>query len=638
VQVLEDFNATAVAYAQDRLVHELFEAQARRTPDAVAVRTAEASWSYAQLDRVANQWAHCLRDRVKVQPDSRIALIGARSAQMVIGMLAVLKAGGAYVPLDPEQPPERLAFQLRDSGASAVLVEESLASVVSDWMAPDRVLSWEEDIDAWPTYAPDLGALELTSHALAYVMYTSGSTGQPKGVMVEHRNVLRLVVNNHFAPLGPEDCVAHCANPAFDASTWEVWGALLNGASLTVIDQKTLLDPNALEQTLDACKINVLHLTVGLFHQYADLLAHRLGKLRYLLFGGEQSNPEVVAKVFRNSAPQHLIHCYGPTETTTFASTLEVLETHLDGRLPVGRPIANTHIYVLDETGAPAPLEAPGEIYIGGAGVARGYLNQPELTAKRFVRDPFCAEANARMYRTGDLGRWRADGTLEYLGRNDFQVKLRGFRIEPGEIEALLTRCAGVRDAVVVVQGEGAARHLVAYLVSDEAHPTDIDAMRANLRRQLPEYMIPSSYVLLHSLPLTPNGKLDRKALPAPESEQVSIRRYQRPESEVEQGLAALWALLLDVERIGRYDHFFDLGGNSLLTLRAIPPIREQFGVAVTVADLFKFPLLADLAEHILALQMSMLAGDEFEALQKEINALSKDELLSLLDESAAHD
>ncbi|MCG1048819.1 amino acid adenylation domain-containing protein, partial [Mycetohabitans sp. B6] len=360
---------------------------------------------------------------------------------------------------------------------------------------------------------------DLASRHLAYVIYTSGSTGMPKGVMVEHRSIARLVINNGYLDVGAADRVALAANPAFDASTFEVWAPLLNGAAAVVISRDTVLNPAAFAQTLQEQRISILWLTVGLFNQLFIELGPVFPQLKALIVGGDALDANVVAQVLQGTPPQQLINGYGPTESTTFTTTYRIDAIREDTlSIPIGRPIANTQIYLLDAYKQPVPLGAVGELYIGGAGVARGYLNRPELTAERFVRDPFVDEADARMYKTGDLARYLPDGNLEFLGRNDHQVKIRGFRIELGEIEACLAQHAQVRDAVVLAVGEGPDKRLVAYVV---AEPDDALAgmLRTHVAAALPEYMVPSAFVRLDALPLTPNGKLDRRALPAPSAD-----------------------------------------------------------------------------------------------------------------------
>jgi amino acid adenylation domain-containing protein len=642
-QQLASFNDTAADFPHDQLIHRLFEAQAAAQPDAVAVVYQDQQLNYGQLNRRANQLAHYLL-ALGVQPDDRVAICAGRSLDMIVGLLGILKAGAAYVPLDPGYPAERLAYMLDDSAPVALVSTAALAASLPALSLPLVALDADSAVlGRQPDNNPDPAQQGLTSHHLANVIYTSGSTGMPKGVMVEHRNVLRLVINNHYVRITPDDCVVHCANPAFDASTWEIWGALLNGARLLVIAQPVLLDPIALRDTLEAHPVSILHLTVGLFNQYTEVLVRLIPKLEYLLFGGEQADIKAVERVLVNNRPRHLVHCYGPTETTTFATTFEI--GHMapgSHSLPIGRPIANTQVYILDAHLQPVPLGVTGELYIGGAGVARGYLNRPELSAERFLADPFSSTANARMYKTGDLGRWLPDGTIEYQGRNDFQVKIRGFRIELGEIEARLAACAGVREAVVLAREDGAResahgdKRLVAYMVAEDGVTLDAAALRTALAAVLADYMMPSAFVILDSLPLTANGKLDRRALPAPDQSVLAIREYVEPIGATEQALAAIWQELLGVPRVGRHDHFFELGGHSLLAVQLLLRMRQTYEIEVSLKDLFNKPILWELADLATSLQLQFYLEEDVADIDDDLESLSESELLAILSKGEA--
>ncbi|MBD2786350.1 amino acid adenylation domain-containing protein, partial [Xenorhabdus sp. 3] len=426
-QLLVDFNTTQTAtqtdFPQEALIHTLFEAQAAQRPDATALVFDDQRISYGELNRRANQLAHYLL-ALGVQPDDRVAICAGRSLEMITGLLAILKAGGAYVPLDPAYPTERLLYMLEDAAPVALLTQAAQVNRLTHSLPTVLLDTPEPLLAAQPTDNPPAQTLGLTSRHLAYVIYTSGSTGQPKGVMVEHRNVLRLIINSGFADISPNDCVAHCANMAFDASTWEIWSALLNGGRLHIVPQSVLLDPARFCASLIRGGVTALWLTAGLFNQYLDALKPLFGQLRYLLIGGDVLDARKIQQVQQaDSPPIHLINGYGPTETTTFAATYAIASpVNVAHSIPIGRPIASTQIYILDRQGQPVPLGVAGEIHIGGAGVARGYLNRPELNKARFLRDPFSPEPDARMYKTGDLGRWLPDGNIDYLGRNDFQV------------------------------------------------------------------------------------------------------------------------------------------------------------------------------------------------------------------------
>ncbi|WP_422645964.1 non-ribosomal peptide synthetase [Xenorhabdus vietnamensis] len=642
-QLLVDFNATQRKFPQNSLIHQLFEAQAENHPDTIAIVFGEQTCSYGELNRRANQLAHHLI-LLGVRPDDRVAICTERSLDLIVGLLAILKAGGAYVPLDPTYPAERLAYMLEDSAPVVLLTQANQADRLfysGSVSTPMVVLGTQNSFLAeHPTHNPDRQALGLRSHHLAYVIYTSGSTGQPKGVMIEHRSVLRLIINNGFTDIGPDDCVAHCANIAFDASTWEIWSALLNGARLHVVSQSVLLDPARFRDSLSNGQVNALWLTAGLFNEYLDMLKPLFGQLRYLLSGGDVLDPIKIQQVqLAESQPAHLINGYGPTETTTFAITYTMESTvDITRSVPIGKPIANTQVYILDEYGQPVPFGVTGEIHIAGAGVARGYLNRPELTAEHFLIDPFSSEPDARMYKTGDLGRWLPDGSIEYLGRNDFQIKLRGFRIELGEIEARLMQCHGVREAVVLVQETVSAREdepnqkrLVAYLQpmdGVELIPADL---RQKLAQHLAEYMLPSAFMTLAAFPLTPNGKLDRKALPAPDSSAVVTHSYEPPQGRIETALAQIWQELLGLERISRHDHFFELGGHSLMIVRLITRIQNRFLVNIPLTSLFISPKLMEQADVILSAQMDAVGENDIESIQNDLDSMSAEELMAIL-------
>jgi amino acid adenylation domain-containing protein len=598
-RVVREWNATATSFPADTSVHALFRAQVQRAPHAVAVVHDDRSLTYAELDAAANRIAGALRTR-GVRPGDRVAILLPRSTELVAAELAVLRTGAAYVPIDPSFPADRIAFMAADSGARLVLTAAGAEMAGLDGV--ERI-----DVDALgDSVSPDVD-VAVDGGAPAYVMYTSGSTGQPKGVVVPHRGISRLVIDNGYAEFGPEDRVAFAANPAFDASTLEVWAPLLNGGRVVVVGQDTLLDAGRFGQALVDHEVSVLWLTVGLFNQYADDLQAVWGRLRYLIVGGDALDPRTIERVLRGGAPAHLLNGYGPTETTTFAITHEITGVPEGARsIPLGRPIANTSVYILDPLGQPVPVGVAGEIHVGGAGLALGYLNRPDLTAERFVADPFCGDADARMYRTGDLARWLPDGTVEFLGRNDQQVKVRGYRIELGEIEAALASQSDVRDTIVLAREDVPGdKRLVAYYVAGDA--VDAEALRTHLSATLPAYMVPAAFVHLEAMPLTPNGKVDRRALPAPDVESYATAAYEPPMGEVETAIAAIWADVLRVERVGRGDGFFELGGHSLLAARAMSRIRQALGVDLPLADIFSCPTVESLAARVRAPEAEMV-------------------------------
>jgi amino acid adenylation domain-containing protein len=594
--LLYGWNDTVREYPRDSCLHWRFEEQVSRDPDAIALIETGLALSYAELNARANRVAHQLI-AAGVKPEDRVAVCAERSAAMVVGCLGILKAGGAYVPIDPSYPRPRLEFLLGDSTPSAILAASEF--VHAEWVrsAGVPVLSIDAAMADGSIEAPTIPG--LGGRNAAYVIYTSGSTGTPKGVVVEHRNILRLTVNNTYAPIDTSDCIAHLANPAFDASTWEIWGALLNGARVHVIPPDAAMNPIVLNQTLIDGGVTALWMTVGLFNEYLEALAPAFSKLRYLLVGGDALDPRKIAHVLANpQRPLHLINGYGPTETTTFAVTHAIDAVPEDARsIPIGRPIANTQTYLLDRWLLPVPIGVVGELYIGGDGVARGYLNRPELSDERFVPDPFSAEHDARMYRTGDLAHWLTDGTIEFLGRSDFQVKIRGFRVELGEIEAALAACERVREAVVVVLGDSAAdKRLIAYCLT--LAPLEQAALRNSLAQVLPDYMVPAAFIAVDAWPLTANGKLDRRALPALQDDAFARSAYEPPQGPVEASVAALWSELLGVEKIGRHDSFFALGGHSLMAISMIERIRK-LGLQTRVRALFNAPDLMGFVESL---------------------------------------
>ncbi|HST61606.1 MAG TPA: amino acid adenylation domain-containing protein, partial [Longimicrobium sp.] len=513
-------------------VDALFAQAAAGAPEAVALAWDGGRMTYAELDDRANRLAHHLR-RAGVAAGTRVGVCLERGPEMIVATLAALKAGGAYVPLDPAYPAERLAFMLADTAVPVLVTESRLAERLPPHAARTvRVDADAAAIAAEPADAPVAGT---DPEAVAYVMYTSGSTGRPKGVEVPHRAIVRLVRGQDFVSIDPSDVFLQLAPAAFDAATLELWGPLLNGARLAIhpAEQPSV---ESIGRALAEHCVTVLWLTAGLFHLVVEERIQVLRGVRQLVAGGDVLSVPHVRRVLAELPQTALINGYGPTENTTFTCCHRIGATEDGGSIPIGRPIANTYVRVLDAGMQPVPAGVAGELYAGGAGLALGYLNQPELTADTFVADPYLS--GARLYRTGDRVRWLADGTVEFLGRMDTQVKIRGFRVEPGEVEAVLRAWPGVREAAVVVREDTAGdRRLVAYVAGEVA----ADEVREHLRGRLPEHMVPSAFVVLEALPLTANGKLDRKALPAPEYAS-SAERYVAPRTPVEEVLAGIWA------------------------------------------------------------------------------------------------
>ncbi|MFC6337392.1 amino acid adenylation domain-containing protein, partial [Pseudomonas karstica] len=594
-ELLGGFNPPYAHFPERMLLQEWFEQHVRARPNASAVQADGVSLSYAQLNARANRIAHRLI-AAGLRPDERVALLVERSPEMIIGILAILKAGGAYVPLDPNYPQDRLQHMLGDSAPRVLLSQGNLAEQLPPLQITHLLL--EDPADGDDSNPVVEG---LTSRHLAYVIYTSGSTGKPKGVMLEHRSVCNQIgaLQERYG-LNPQDRVLQFASMTFDMSVEEIFGALLSGATLVLRSDAWIASTSAFAALCEQHKITVANLPTVFWQQVSrDQHVPLPTSLRQFMIGGEAVGKQAVAQWFaRASHRPALFNAYGPTEATVNAS-IRLMENDNDDFRSIGIPVRNTQLHVLDSAGALAPLGVAGELHIGGVGVARGYLNREELSAEKFIRDPFTTDPDARLYKTGDLGRWRADGTLEYLGRNDDQVKIRGFRVELGEIEAVLAAVAGVREAVVVAQeskpGQSDSKRLIAYLCGE---PVPVEQLRAALLESLPDYMVPSAYVHLEALPLTPNGKLDRRALPAPGQDAFASRAYEAPRGEIEHVVASVWQDLLGIEKVGRHDRFFELGGHSLLAVSLIDRLR-QHGLRATVRTVFTAPSLREMAQAL---------------------------------------
>ncbi|CAD5921078.1 non-ribosomal peptide synthase/polyketide synthase [Planktothrix agardhii] len=609
-QLLIEWNNTQIDYPEYKCIYQLFEEQVKRTPDAVAVVCSEQKLTYNELNCRANQLAHYLR-KLGVKPDELVGICLERSLDMIVGLLAILKVGGAYVPIDPDYPQERISFMLQDTQVKIILTCESLQNSLQNHQTIVICLDkdWQQINQA------SLENLNSTVSAdnLAYVIYTSGSTGIPKGVIVTHQAVNRLVLNTNYIQFTPDDRVVQASNIAFDAATFEIWGALLNGAKIIIIAKSVLLSPQELALSLKENQISVLFLTTAFFNQLANLVPQAFSSLRCLLFGGEAVEPKWVQEVLEKGAPQRLLHVYGPTENTTFSSWYLVENVASTATtIPIGKAIANTQIYLLDKNLQPVPIGVVGELHIGGMGLAKGYLNRPELTQEKFIPNPFEKDEvipptplnkdgnePSKLYKTGDLARYLPDGNIEYLGRIDNQVKIRGFRIELGEIEALLNQNEDVQSACVIAREDNPGdKRLVAYLVPQPEIILTIDEIRQFLKAKLPDYMVPNAFVILEALPLTPNGKIDRRALPVPDLQ--SQGEYIAPRNPIEEKLAQIWGEVLKLERVSIEDNFFELGGHSLLATQAISRLQETFEIVLPLRYLFESPTIAQLSAVIL--------------------------------------
>lgn len=589
-QLLLDWNATATAYPRDQTVHRLFEQQVARTPEGIAVIDGNTQLSYRELNQWANRLANTLMAK-GVKTGDFVALLLPRGSALLAATLAILKAGAAYVPLDPLAPEERLDWTIEDCAARVLISDAAQAQAVTRNLSVIDVASVE-------VANASIESVNLTVPAVepAYVIYTSGSTGTPKGVLVPHRAISRLVINSGVGEFEAGDRMALAANTAFDASTLEIWAPLLTGGTCVVIDQETLLSPPALVRTLQQHGVNQMWLTVGLFNQLYSALTPVLPQFKSLFVGGDALDPKIIAQVLHHCPQAKLVNGYGPTETTTFATTYAIQTADSAASIPIGRPIGNTRAYVLNQHQQPVPLGAVGELVIGGDGVALGYLNREQLTAERFVTDTFSAESEARLYRTGDLVRYQPDGNLLFVGRNDQQVKLRGFRIELGEIEARLGEHSQVEKALVLALDNGSGKRLVAYVVSPDLRVSEAD-LQEYLGQRLPDYMLPARIIALETFPLTANGKVDRKALPKVEFNETAT--YRAPRNAQEQILCELYAELLEHPKIGIDDDFFALGGHSILATGLIARIRNQLGVEISVRALFENPTVANLVKQL---------------------------------------
>lgn len=640
-QLLVEWNNTVADYPKHKCIHQLFEAQVERTPDATAVIYEDKQLTYRELNNRSNQLAHSLQ-KLGVGSEVLVGIYMERSVEMIVGLLGILKAGGAYVPIDPSYPCDRIRFMLEDSQVSVLLTQENLVERLPDDIITTqqnsairnpRVVCLDTDCNTIAQESQENPVSSVTSENLAYVIYTSGSTGKPKGVAVSHNAVNRLVCNTNYIKLEFSDKVAQVSNTSFDAATFEIWGALLHGAQLVGFSRDVTLSPHNFALQLRKKSISILFLTTALFQQIARDVPQAFDSLKYLLFGGEAVDPRWVKKIIKLGAPKQLLHVYGPTENTTFSSFYSVQEVPEDATsIPIGHPITNTQIYLLDGQLNPVPIGVPGELYIGGDGLARGYLNRPELTAQKFIPHPFSKEqgtrnkeketeedssvlpdhfcplpSGERLYKTGDLARYRADGNIEFLGRIDNQVKIRGFRIELGEIEAVLSQHPAVFQTVVIVQEDiPGDKHLVAYIVPNQEQALMLGAqgfatlLRQFLNEKLPQYMVPSTYMVLDSLPLTPNGKVERRLLPVVNTVNLdSTEDYVAPRTSVEEDLAKIWAKVLGKHQVSIHDNFFELGGHSLLATQLTSRIRDTFQVELPVRQLFETPTVAMLAKQI---------------------------------------
>ena len=590
-QVLVDWNNTATKYPKDSSIQALFEAQVGATPDAVALVYEDTQLTYCALNNRANQLAHKLIE-MGVGPEVGVGICVERSIEMIIGLLAILKAGGAYVPLDHQYPKERLEYMLQDARVEVLLTQTSLLDRLPD-SRPDIVCL--DSNDATYSVNCENPPINSTGGDLAYVIYTSGSTGEPKGVGVVNRGVIRLVKSTNYVDIQPSDVFLQYASLAFDASTFEIWGCLLNGAKL-VIAPPGVQSLDQLGRILMRYGVTILWLTAPLFHAMVDHDTDCLKRLRILLAGGDVLSVPHVERAARELKGCRLVNCYGPAESTTFAVCHEIAPgSQFETSVPIGRPISNTRAYILDPQLQPVPIGIPGELYIGGDGLAWGYLSNLRLTDEKFVRSPF--NDGERLYRTGDRARWLPDGSIEFLGRLDAQLKVRGYRIEPGEVQSALAKHSSVKESFVMIRDVGPEKALTAYIVPSDKKDLDVSKLKSVIAGKLPDHMVPSAFVILDSMPLSANGKVDRTALPLPE--RPADRKLVHARDGLERALVGIWQEVLHTKPIGVTDNFFDLGGHSLLAVRLFADINRKMGKDLPLAALFQFPTIAQLADLI---------------------------------------
>lgn len=632
-QVLHALNATAVSYSRDKLIDHLFAEQVARTPGQVAVADREQSLTYAELDRKSSLLATYLQCQ-GVGPDKLVGIYIERSLDMIVAVVGVIKAGGAYLPVDPAYPPDRVRYMLEDAKPVLVLTQQTLRSQLPPTSSPVIAL----DEQPFEQVVTDQGrALEsrATPSNLLYVIYTSGSTGRPKGTAMPHRSMVNLIEwHRRELPLREGASVVQFAALSFDVAFQEVFSTLSSGGTLVLVDDSVRKDPRSMMELLQARRIERLFVPPMMLQALADYVMTTGAAptdLKDVIAAGERLrvSPEI-AGFFERIPGSRLHNHYGPTETHVVTSTTLSGDPHSWPALPsIGKPVANTQVYILDARRQPVPFGASGEIYLAGANLARGYLNRQELSCERFVAVPFDHDPCARMYKTGDVGRWLSDGQIEYLGRNDEQVKIRGFRIELQEIEAQLSLHENVRDVAVCVREDApGVKKLVAYVTPHGHEAPAVDALRAHLDRLLPAYMVPSAFVVLERFPMTPSGKLDRRNLPPPTLVAELDDEYEAPQGESEQAVAGIWRDLLHIDRIGRNDNFFDLGGHSILAMQVVTRIRSRMGTDVPIKTIFDHPTLKQLSARL-----EEVSSADIEQLMQSVESLPETRVEELLRE-----
>ena len=618
-QIIYAWNQTDREYPRDKTIHQLFAEQVKRTPDKTAVVFEDKSLSYRELDQKSNQLARYIRavyqqqTKTELVANTLIAICVERSLDMIIGILGILKAGAAYVPIDPHYPEERIHYILQETLAPIILTENHLQNKLA--LTKKHELTQIITLDTVPYLNQDAIKLPdfVDAEHLVYVIYTSGTTGHPKGVMIEHHSVVSLVKNNGFLDIGEEEVFLQLSSPVFDAATFEIWGALMNGSTLIIPPSglNILNNVDKFKFYIENHRVSILWLTKTLFDALFSIEKDIFNHLKCLLVGGEALNSELINLLCsRSTKPRYILNGYGPTEATTFSTIYSCVRSDYRN-IPIGKPFNNRKAYVVDPAGNPVPVGAIGELYVGGAGIARGYLNRPELTQERFIPNPFATEEDkaqgyTRLYKTGDLVRWLPDGNLEYFGRNDFQVKIRGYRIELSEIESDLNEYPAIKYSVVLAKEREGSKYLVGYYVAEKS--ISDERLLEHLAKKLPDYMIPSVFVHLFALPLTISGKIDRHALPDPEFK--STINYVAPRNELERQIAEVWQQVLHIDQVSIEDDFFRLGGDSILSIQLASRLRH-LDLHMNVKDIFEYRTIANLVQHVAMKQARVIVAEQ---------------------------
>jgi amino acid adenylation domain-containing protein len=600
-KILYEFNNTTTSYPSNKTIQELFELQVQKTPNAVAVVFDDKSLTYQELNKMSNQLAHYLRSQYGIKADSRIGLLLSRSANIIIGIIAILKSGAAYVPIDPEHPIDRIRYIQRDSTVELILTEQQQSGLIDN---STEYFIIDQDVAGLHASSENNPVSINKASDLAYVMYTSGSTGEPKGVAIAHKNVVRLVKDTNYTAIKENDRIIQLSNYAFDGSVFDIFSTLLNGGSLHIASKEVVLSNHLLVDFIETHQINIMFITTALFNSILDISPAVISYFDKLYFGGEEASLSHIRKALAHRKNKDsIVHVYGPTESTTF-STYHVIEslTENASSVPIGKPISNTTAFILDRQQQPSPIGVSGEIYLGGDGLARGYLNKADLTDQKFKIHSHLTASGIRLYATGDMGRWTVDGNIEFLGRADRQIKIRGHRIELGEVENILLTYNLLEKAYLLVREDSkGGKQLVAYYISKTTIKSS--EIKTFLKERLPDYMIPAHFVQVEDLPLNANGKVDERRLPIPLNLKLTDSSlYLKPTNKIEERLVSIWENVLGIDKIGINDNFFEIGGHSLTATQAVARIHKEFDTKISIRNLFANPTIAELSEIISAI------------------------------------